>query len=95
MTESREVKLKYLLYTRSFVLFLIRPNIKLGFNGVYTTQTCYHDLIIFQVLGNTYKKLYILEETPGDAKPLFGNVRQMESLYFMKNGSLYVDFLFR
>ena len=47
----------------------------------------------FQVLGRYYKKLYILEET--NVKRVFGMVRQVETVYTMKNDTLYVDFLFR
>ena len=50
-------------------------------------------LMYLQVLGRYYKKLYILEETT--VKRVFGMVRQVETVYTMKNDTLYVDFLFR
>ncbi|XP_060595367.1 uncharacterized protein LOC132749570 [Ruditapes philippinarum] len=45
-----------------------------------------------KVLGKPLKKLYILEESE---KKLFQHVRQLEAIYTIEDGELYVSFLFR
>ncbi|XP_045207920.2 uncharacterized protein LOC123559868 [Mercenaria mercenaria] len=45
-----------------------------------------------KVLGKRLKKLYILEQSE---KKLFQHVRQLEAIYTIEDGTLYVSFLFR